>query len=375
MRHIVPGGRENRSVAAYRPVRARRTGARRARTRPAGSRPAGCRPSGIGRSPLRVTRPRAYRAITLSVDMCAPAHARKPSATCDQRSGGRSGFVRPAADPVTRGVQAALRAVDICRGTATGVAAADAGPGAQRVDQQCLHGVRLGQSPLDLLGRDRPADRAVGHPAGRGRDPRAAAVADHVQAIVQFGAQRPARAVPGTSIARPGSPRPVRARRPVPGRARRRAAGRCRARAGRGPRAPRSRRTFRRWRAARVCGRRRHQRATWPASVLASSSQDSIAGWQPMIGQPGRSQVKRCPVRQAPGVTAQPCAAYRRAARRRRGRSVDRGRPVGRTVAGCSTAWFETPDLRSVAAISAPGAVSKRNTRRWSGQIHFLQVA
>ena len=113
------------------------------------------------------------------------------------------------------GDQAARRAVDICRGTVSGAAGA-APARARRPAVPCTAVRRRAVASWTCSGDDGPADRALGHPAGRGRDPRAAAVPHHVQAVVQFGPQRP----PGPHQEHPApgrrSPRPGRARRPAP---------------------------------------------------------------------------------------------------------------------------------------------------------------
>lgn len=60
-------------------------------------------------------------------------------------------------------------------------------------------------------------------------------------------------------------------------------------------------------------GSRRHQAAMSSRSRLAASDQRANAGWQATVGHPA-PQVNRFPARQAPGVTSQPCRAYRNAA-------------------------------------------------------------
>ena len=240
-------------------------------SRPGGSRTVACRPIvGIdvrrsGGRPRRGPPLPCHLACTPLV--AAPQVRPPPASTTGQRTG-RAGVARP-----VDGIMAGLVARDPrfadpvrpvrrgARSTVGGAGVAAGQPGEERVHDHPLHGVRVGQSPGDLLRRHRPAHRALGQPGRRGGAPTSRPVPHHVERGLQLRPQRVARA--DQEHPPPGGRRrpPARAPAGARGRARRRAAAPRPAPGRPGVRAPPARRRRGRWPAA---PRVRAARATRP---------------------------------------------------------------------------------------------------------------
>jgi hypothetical protein len=171
--------------------------ARTGRWVPAGRLPAGRLPVGLepdGRVPAwrkLVFTPSgdstaAIPPTTLSLDMCAPAHARQPTATSvnDPTVGWA------AACPVIRMTQGPGR--DACSGgSAPGRGLAQDGCSRYWVaGRHSLHRGRRGQAPVHPFGRHHPADQALVGAAGSGRHPGSATVPDDAGDTLQLGARR-----------------------------------------------------------------------------------------------------------------------------------------------------------------------------------------
>jgi hypothetical protein len=236
--------------------------------------------------------------------------------------------------------QAALRAVDICRGTKTVAAAGRRPRRPQRVQQHRLHGRRSRQLPAGLLRRDGPADGRSGVRLGAagiheprpwcrtsGQDPSSGPQPapgrtrniHRPEGVTATGPRASPSPRPRTSVCRRTAPsvrRPTRAGTSSTSNFRGGQQHRV------GPPAPPA----------------RHPRRIGAGVVLARTRS---AGWQPMIRQSARPQARPVTGRAGAG-RHRPSRGRRTAgrARRSRRRSQDSRGPIGHR---CSTAWPDNP--------------------------------